>query len=259
MGYVVQLEVFTGPMDLLLHLVQKEQVSIYDIPIARITEEYLRYLETLHELDLDVISDFLVIAATLIQIKASLLVPQPPETGSAAPAAEEEGPDLRAQLVQRLLVYKKYRQAAEKLRTCLEARNARYTRWPGHRQLPPAPGEREEALPELPVDVWGLRDLVRQLLAQSQKPEPVHAVAPEKTSLRRRIREVLRSLKAKRELLFSELLPHPGPPRLEIVITFLAVLELLRAGLVAAYQATPLAQLRLAYLPRTAAKRGSGS
>lgn len=255
MGYVVQLEVFTGPMDLLLHLVQKEQVSIYDIPIARITEEYLRYLETLHELDLDVISDFLVIAATLIQIKASLLLPRPQETGSAPPTPEEEGPDLRAQLVQRLLVYKRYREAAEKLRACLEARNARYPRWPGHYLLLSAQEEVEEALPELPVDIRGLRDLVRQLLAQSQKPEPVHAVAPEKISLRQRIRDVLRFLKAKRELSFPELLPSPGPPRLEVVMTFLAVLELLRAGLVAAYQATPLAQLWLAYLPRTAVKK----
>src|ERR1044072_7081546 len=100
---------FDGPLDLLLHLIRQEHVSIYDIPVARITDEYLRYLRVMQELDIAVAGDFLVMAATLIELKTKMLLPRDP----FAPAEEEEDP--RSELVNQLLVYQKYKAAAEML------------------------------------------------------------------------------------------------------------------------------------------------
>ncbi|MCL5045734.1 MAG: segregation/condensation protein A [Actinobacteria bacterium] len=112
MTYNVKLEVYEGPLDLLLHLIKKEELDIYDIPIARITEQYLSYVRTMQSLDLDVAGEFLVMAATLLQIKARMLVPQPerpPEEEPLPGDGEEEGLDPREELVQRLLEYNRFK------------------------------------------------------------------------------------------------------------------------------------------------------
>src|SRR4030042_5722863 len=106
--YRVKLEIFEGPLDLLLHLIRKNEVDIYDIPIAVIVYQYMAYLDLLRSLDLDVAGEFLVMAATLAQIKSRMLLP-------AGEAGEEEGPDPRAELVERLLEYQRYQEAASEL------------------------------------------------------------------------------------------------------------------------------------------------
>src|SRR3989338_3896376 len=111
MGYKLKLEIFEGPLDLLLYLIKKDQVNIYDIPIAQVTKQYMEYLEMLKMLDLDIVGDFLVMAATLMQIKSRMLLPPDP----TAQEAEEEDP--RDELVRRLLEYKKFKEIAEELRT----------------------------------------------------------------------------------------------------------------------------------------------
>ena len=109
MSYKLKLEMFEGPLDLLLFLIKKEEVNIYDIPIAKITEQYLEYIEMLKLLDLEVVGDFLVMAATLMQIKSRMLLPPDPND------QKEEDLDPRDELVRRLLEYKKFKEAAQQL------------------------------------------------------------------------------------------------------------------------------------------------
>ena len=119
MSYKVKLEVFEGPLDLLLYLIKKEELDIYDIPIAKITDQYLEYLELMKLLDLNIAGEFLVMAATLIHIKSKLLLP--PDEVQAEDAEEA---DPRAELVKRLLEYKKFKEAASEL-SSMESRQNR--------------------------------------------------------------------------------------------------------------------------------------
>jgi segregation and condensation protein A len=112
MSYNFKLQVFEGPLDLLLHLIQKQEIDIYDIPVAEITDQYLSHLWAMEQLDLEVTSEFLVMAATLLSIKAKMLLPKPPLQDENA----EETIDPREELVLRLLEYKRYKEAAEKFR-----------------------------------------------------------------------------------------------------------------------------------------------
>lgn len=123
------MDVFEGPLDLLLYLIQKEEINIYDIPITRITEQYLEYLNLMNLLDLDVAGEFLVIAATLMQIKSKMLLPPDPE------AETEESADPRAELVRRLLEYKSFKEAANRLRGYEEKRSEVFTRFAGAPEL----------------------------------------------------------------------------------------------------------------------------
>ncbi len=122
--YRVKLDVFAGPLDLLLYLVRKEEVDIYDIPIARITAQYVEYIELLHGLDIDLAGDFLVMAATLMEIKSAMLLPRPEESD------QKEGPidDPRAELIRQLLEYKRFKDAANMLGESAQVREQRYTR-----------------------------------------------------------------------------------------------------------------------------------
>lgn len=122
--YRVNLDIFAGPLDLLLYLVRKEEVDIYDIPIARITDQYVRYVEMLKRLDIDLAGDFLVLAATLMEIKSAMLLPQP-EPGQAG---YEDIIDPREELVRQLLEYKKFKDAANLLEDSAEVRKERFTR-----------------------------------------------------------------------------------------------------------------------------------
>ena len=122
--YRVNLEVFAGPLDLLLYLVRKEEVDIYDIPIARITEQYIKYIEIIRNLDIDLAGDFLVMAATLMEIKSAMLLPRvDPEQPEA-----EQGSDPRAELVRQLLEYKRFKDAANLLNATADKHRDRFSR-----------------------------------------------------------------------------------------------------------------------------------
>src|SRR5262245_50489134 len=125
-SYRVKLEIFEGPLDLLLYLIKKDEIDIYDIPIARITEQYLAYLELMQELDIAVAGDFLVMASTLIYIKSKTLLPPEPKLDGE----EDLGDDPRAELVERLLEYQKFKSAAQMLYSRGEIESACYTRGP---------------------------------------------------------------------------------------------------------------------------------
>jgi segregation and condensation protein A len=236
MTLAFRLPVFEGPLDLLLHLIREARIDIYDIPIAEINTQYLEMLALMEALDLTVAGDFLVMAATLMEIKSRLLLPRPP----AAPPEEEEGADPRAELVQRLLEYEQYKQVADRFRALEDEGRRRFTR-----TAPPEEGE-SVPLEELqPGDL--IRALRRMLATFAEAGPPVASLQRERINLRLRMRELWGRLQDSDEpLSFRGLFGDgPRPSRLEVIVTFLALLELLRLGRVQVFQSHPLADLLL--------------
>ena len=225
--YTIRTESFEGPFDLLLHLIKKNEIDIYNIPIAAITRQYLDYLDVMQELNLDIAGDFLVMASTLIQIKSRMLLPitVDEETG------EEEVADPRAELVARLLEYQKYREAAITL---------------GQRELLGrdvfarsfmAP-ELAEAAPEeeiLEVELFDLIEAFRRVLA-AVPVEAFHEVGAEGPSIADRINELLLLLQGTESAGFEEMFIGSAT-REEVIVTFLAILELCRLKMVRLAQA----------------------
>ena len=226
MTYQIRLEMFEGPLDLLLHLTREHQIDILDIPIAKITEEYLRYLALMQELDLDVAGEFLLMAATLIHIKSKMLLP--PEEGAEGEPVEEEDP--RAELVDRLLAYKKFKEAAQTL-SLLEAEQAQlHRRW--------APTIELTVEGPLTVSLLELVRAFRDVLRRADVPSPLE-ITPEELNVGQRIVLLLDRLASESPLEFSRLFEGTGR-RTEIIVTFLALLELLRRRLATARQADPM-------------------
>ena len=244
-AYRVHIEEFEGPLDLLLHLIKKNELDIYNIPIAAITRQYLEYMELLKELNLDIAGEFLVMAATLLEIKSRMLLPRPPvepENGEGA------GPDPREELVQRLLEYEQYKAAAGQFRLLEELRRQSFTREPEE------PEELAAPLAELtPADL--VRALERMLAAAVDGAAEITTLAREKVNLRLRMREIWAALSGWEgpmpfRTLF-EIFSSTPPTRIEIVVSFLAVLELLRAGRIQVCQSAPLAEIYLSLREET--------
>jgi segregation and condensation protein A len=218
----VQLEIFEGPLDLLLHLIKKNEVSITDIPLALITEQYLATLELMQTLDLDLAGEFLVMAATLIHIKSRMLLPVGEEE-----AEEEEGVDPRAELVRRLLEYQRYKEAAAEL----EQREV-LTRDVFVRASAPI----EEAGPRefREVSVFELLGALKRVIDRLPK-DFVHEVTLEKVSVREKMTLLLDTLRDQSRVVFESLFAEVKS-RLEIVVTFLAMLELVKVRAIRIYQ-----------------------
>jgi len=220
--------IFEGPLDLLLHLIRINEVDIYDIPIAEITGQYLVYMELLEELDLAVAGEYVVMAATLIEIKSRMLLPQPPLA-----EGQEEAEDPRAELVARLLEYQQYQGMVETFRTWEEMRRQIFFR-----------GALENTddyilpVPEGEATAQQLVQALQRLLAEAGVEEKaITAVTPRRRlSLRLKMAEIARKVATHPEgLAFETLFTFPCP-RYDIVLTFLALLELLRQGRVRAQQ-----------------------
>lgn len=218
----VQLEIFEGPLDLLLHLIKKNEVSITDIPIALITEQYLATMELMQTLDLDLAGEFLVMAATLIHIKSRMLLPAGEEE-----AEEEEGVDPRAELVRRLLDYQRYKEAAAEL----EQREV-LTRDVFVRASAPT----EEAGPRefREVSVFELLGALKRVIDRLPK-DVVHEVTLEKVSVREKMTLLLDRLRDQSRVVFESLFAGVKS-RIEIVVTFLAMLELVKVRAIRIYQ-----------------------
>ncbi|MEF9954886.1 MAG: segregation/condensation protein A [Clostridium sp.] len=223
-----KLENFEGPLDLLLHLIEKNKVSIYDIPIVLITEQYLAYVSHMEKQDLDVVSDFLVMAATLIAIKSKMLLP-------ADEPEDEEEEDPRAELVRRLLEYKTYKHMAEELETREEdAEKLLY-------KNPTIPGEVTKYEPPVELDsllsgltLAKLQQIFESVLKRKEdKIDPVRSkfgtIRKEAVSLEQRIESVLSFTRMHRHCSFRQLLDRQSD-RTEVVVTFLAILELMKTG-----------------------------
>jgi segregation and condensation protein A len=221
--YRVRLELFEGPLDLLLHLIKRNEVDVRELPVAQITEQYLGYLELMRDLNLDIAGEYLVMAATLTLIKSRLLLP------TAEPEEGEEA-DPRADLVRQLLEYQRFREAAESLAERPLLRRDTFTREPSTEGLPPEP----EGAPRLRVTLWELMEAFRAVLKRAE-PDPVHQVEGEAISLRARIDGLLATLGVARQVTFESLF-GAAPTRGYVIVTFLAVLELMKQHVVEALQ-----------------------
>ena len=232
----VKLEAFEGPLDLLLYLIRKSELNIYDIPIALITEQYLQYIDVMQELNLDVAGEFLVMASTLIHIKSRMLLPRPQAM------LDDDGfeEDPREALVRRLLEHQKYRAAAELLHERELVRGAQHAR----------PDERVEAVvgedyePELEVDLFSLMAAFKGVLERaSRKPRMV--IPPEQISIEDRMAQLLSRLSETDACGFEDLFADGDGSKPFLIVTFLALLEMIRLKLVRAFQAGGVGEIRV--------------
>ena len=204
---------FAGPLDLLLYLIRQEQVSIYDIPIARITDEYLRYLRLMQGMDITVASDFLVMAAQLIEIKSRMLLPRDP----AVSDEELQSDDPRRELVERLLEHQKYKAAAEMLWSRATVEHAVYTR---------APLETDKENPEVSAGAFDLLRVFQQILAR-KKEEVLMEIERDEVTMAEMLERLRNMIYSAGELNMRDFFERAGSRR-ELVLAFLSVLELVR-------------------------------
>jgi segregation and condensation protein A len=231
--YKVKLEVFEGPLDLLWYLIKREEVDIYDVSLERITQQYLEFMEAFKALDLELAGEFIVMAANLIYIKSRTLLPvsvQPPEE-----EAEEEDP--RWELVRQLIEYKKFKDAAAQLHDREVAREALFSRV----------SEAQNALPERPlgeVSVFDLINAFNGILKRLNQKEDLREIFEENFTVSDKIELVLKLLSSGVPMLFTELFSGVAS-RAEIVVTFLAILELIRVKQVSAVQEVAFGEIML--------------
>lgn len=231
---LVRVQAFEGPLDLLLHLIKKHEINIYDIPIALITKQYLEYLNMMKQLNLEIVGDYLIIAAELGHIKSRMLLPTPDEDD------DDEEEDPRADLVRRLIEYQRYQEAAERLSSLETLERNVFTRsYDEDRGV--------NASQSLKVDLWSLIDSLREVFKRRNLniSEGIQFDV-ETVTLEERIREVTSILISEKEMKFEDLFRN-NASRLELVITFLAILELIRTRIISAYQEYPFGPIRLAY------------
>jgi segregation and condensation protein A len=228
--YKVNLEVFEGPLDLLLYLIRRDEIDIYDIPIERVTSQYLAYLDVMRMLDLGIAGEFLVMAATLMMIKSRMLLPV--EERSAEDAQEEEWIDPRLDLVRQLIEYKKFKDAAARL---LERETLRGEVFSSGGDCPVFEDPAADA--QLLLGDVGLFDLLTafQEVLKRAPEESLEHLEPIRWSVPDKMEEILSLTRRQSAVAFSRLF-HGGSARGEIIVTFLALLELLRLRQVAIQQ-----------------------
>lgn len=229
-NYRINVEAFEGPLDLLMHLIRKNDLDIYDIPIAFVLEEYMKYLDTIKDLDIDLAGEFLLMAAELAHIKSRLLLPEEPAVDE-----EDEG-DPRADLVRRLLEYQQFKQASEELtkRTML-----------GREVFLPQAPERVEAPSDGPIEghVYDLVEAFSRILKRVPA-DAYHEVAVDRISINDRIYQIVGMVKKDATLTISDLLVPPLT-RFTVVITFIALLEMCRLKMIKLYQSENFGQIYL--------------
>ena len=228
--YTVKLEIFERPLDLLLHLIRRNQVDIYDIPIAVITDQYLDYLNMMRTLNLDVAGEFLLMASTLLHIKSKMLLPSPPEE------EDEETEDPRAELVNRLLEYQQYKEAAVQLhdRDILDRDIF----------VPAKQADEAEERELVEVGVFELIEALRDVFDRASL-ESGYDITLDRITIEERIVEVLAAVKSEGGgLLFSSLFGG-APTKQDIITTFLAVLELIKMRMIKVYQRGPFGPIEI--------------
>ncbi len=227
--YSVQLEIFNGPLDLLLHLIKKHEVDIYDIPIALITEQYLEYLEFLKDVNLEIVGDYMSMAAELGYIKSRMLLPRIKEEG------EEEEEDPREELVRRLLEYEKYRGAAAELGGMEILGKDVFLAGYDRREMF---GEPEEETEFVKFDLWSLVDTFSKICEDREKAETREiSLAPQTYTVDERKNQVIEIMRREKEVLFEDLF-EGDKNRMKLVVTFLSILELLKEGILDVFQPT---------------------
>lgn len=233
MAYKVKLEVFEGPLDLLLYLIKRDEVNIYDIPIAKITEEYLEYLHLMQMLDLDIAGEFLVMAATLVHIKSKMLLP--PEEREAEEVEEQ---DPREELVRRLLEYKKFKEAADRLADYEEKRKDIFAR-----HIDPSLIEEGQETHYFEASLFDLISAFSKVLKEVPK-EAFYELIKDETTVEEKIHDILHTLVEKSVLFVTDLF-EMAKNKMEIVVTFLAVLELIRQKEIIVRQKTLFGEIEI--------------
>ena len=233
MSYKVQLEIFEGPLDLLLYLIKKEELDIYHIPIARITEQYLEYIHVMKMLNLDVAGEFLVMAATLMHIKSRLLLPE------EELEEEELEEDPRAELVKQLIEYQKFKEAAERLETKEVEQEEIFTRG----------GDEAAELSQkegflLEASLFDLLSAFSNVLRAVGEKEEFTEIMEEETTVKEKIRNIMDMLRVKTSLNFTKFFVGLVG-KVEMVVTFLALLELIRLKEIKIRQARRFGEIRV--------------
>ncbi len=228
---LIDVPAFEGPLDLLLHLIKKHSMDIFDIPIVVITKKYLEALDEITTLDLDLAGDFLVMAASLTQIKSRMLLP-PDE--QAAQSLDEEEEDPRAELVRRLLEYQKFKEVAAQLKEMYSIGSEAFLRRGDNSgvMLEENQPDSYTPVPLAAIEVYDLIEIFAIAMA-NRKPQFVHAVQFEKMSVRARITELIDFCRVHFQFNFSEALLHfQAKSKIDLIVTFLAVLEMVRLKLI---------------------------
>ncbi|MFD2445912.1 segregation/condensation protein A [Bacillus sp. CGMCC 1.16607] len=226
MQYNVKIDSFEGPLDLLLHLINRLEIDIYDIPVSEITEQYLIYIQTMKELHLDVASEFLVMAATLLAIKSKMLLPKHEEE---LPEEELEFPfeaDPRDELVERLIEYRKYKEAAQDLKSLEEERSLMFSKPPS--DLSELAKDIQVEKVDVNVSIYDMLGAFQKLMRRKKLQKPLSTkIARQEISIEIRMKEILEELRnIKGRKSFFELFPFPQKEH--IVVSFLAILELMK-------------------------------
>lgn len=231
MEYEVKLEIFEGPLDLLLHLIHKNELDIFDIPITIITEQYLAYLDMMKALNISVAGDFLVMASTLIHIKSKMLLPRPGEG--------DEYEDPRDEITRPLLEYMRLKEMAEELSEREILGKDVFTR-----QEPSLDEDRMEAEePQLDVNLFQLMDAFKRVMERLE-PGARLRLERDKWSIKEKSQLIVSLLKERGEILFEEIFTKEGSVS-ELIVTFLALLELVHRGLVRVFQPSINGEIRV--------------
>jgi segregation and condensation protein A len=235
----VQLEIFEGPLDLLLYLVKKEEVDIYEVNLTKIATQFIEYIEVMRELDLDIAGEFLVMASTLMYIKSRELLPKDQQV---AVEEEEEGDDPRWELIRQLVEYKKFKDAAAQLQTReLEQENV-YARIPGRVDFEPETAVRPD------VSVFDLINAVNTILKRFGEKDKGRDVFADPWTVSEKIEHLLNISRSKPTMRFSELFAETTS-RTEVVVTFLALLELIRMKHLRVLQPEPFSEIEISLAP----------
>lgn len=236
-NYAIKLDIFEGPLDLLLYLIKKNEIDIYNIPVALITEQYLQYLNIIKSLNLDLAGEYLVMASTLIHIKSKMLLPVPEE-----PTEEENEEDPRAELVRQLLEYQSFKEAASDLEKRPILERDVFTNAAANLQEHAEKGKEEDE-EMIEVSVFELIEAFHRLVSRADKKELLE-IDVEKMSLADIINDVMERLTREKNLTFEELLGERKDRR-QIIYTFLAMLELIKLRMIKAYQTSAFGVIRI--------------
>jgi segregation and condensation protein A len=242
--YKVQFEVFEGPLDLLLYLVKKEEVDIYEVNLTKIATQFIEYIEVMRELDLEIAGEFLVMASTLMYIKSRELLPVDQQV---QPEGEVEEEDPRWELIRQLVEYKKFKDAAVQLQEREAEQDRIYPRLPGKLEF-----EASSPPPRPEVSLFDLINAVSQVLKRFQLREGSRDIFEDKWTVSEKIDLLRRTLGAKSRVRFSELFEQTTS-RSEVVVTFLALLELIRLKHVVIFQREPFSEIEIHLAPARSA------
>ena len=234
--YRVQFEVFEGPLDLLLYLVRKEEVDIYEVNLTKIATQFIAHIEVMRQLDLEVAGEFLVMASTLMYIKSRELLPVDKQVQTEG---EDEGEDPRWELIRQLVEYKKFKDAAAQLQVRESAQDTIYPRLPGRLEF-----ETDEPPAKLQVSVFDLVGAVSNILKRFQQHDPARDVFQDQWSVSEKIESLRHSLLTQKRIRFSDLFAGTTS-RSEVVVTFLALLELVRLKVLGAVQDAAFGEIQI--------------